>query len=912
VLGLYALLLLGAAIGGLAAQRAVLLSRLDRQIDNSFEQERRELEARVAAPDPVTGRPSTADAAAIFDRFLAREAPGANEAFITFVDGRPYKATPTPLPLEATEVGRGWASLRQGQQGEMSTAAGPVRYMAVPLQHEGSTRGVFVVASFLASERREIDTLTRTSGMVALLILMSATAAAWVVAGRLLRPVSDVTRTARQITETDLTRRIPVEGNDEIAELGRTFNAMLDRLGAAFETQRNFVDDAGHELRTPITIVRGHLELMDVSTEDQQETVELVTAELDRMSRIVDDLLLLAKAEQRHFVRPEPVELVDFTRGVLAKSRALGQRRWLLDATAEGTTILADPQRLTQAMLNLTRNAVEHTETGAEIGIGSARDGNVVRLWVRDRGRGVRPADRERIFERFARGRGEPRASDGAGLGLAIVRAVAVAHGGTVELVSTPGWETTFTIVIPVDVDKDGGAGASPAAIRPAATASHHDVAGDTVELAGVDVGDGAGGTPPPGDGHGSAGDHEPTPGVRSAVRAVVLEGFFTRLGFGIVTFALPLYALKLGLSLTEVGLVAGAKALTEPVVKPLVGAAVDRLGARRCYLAAVTIRFLAGFLLFTATSLGGLLAVRLLQGAASAARDPASITVLARQSRKRLGRTFSLAIGARDIANASAGVVGGAVLAVTGGNFTTLWTMVLVISVIPVLVVWFGVRDLPDAGGETDAELQTPAPEPPTRLLRNPFLRLVAGLGLLAGFTAHMTHSLFQVYAKEEAGLSDGQIGLIYSISVVGLIVIGPVAGMVADRYGTGVLAGTRGVANAVSSLVYVAFPSFVGALAGRMVDDGGKAAFRPTWGTLVAGAAQRAGARRGRVAASLDTALSIGEAAGPLVAGLIWDIWGFVAMFAVRAVLGVATELTLGRRLRATPEGEPVTVSP
>ena len=413
----------------------------------------------------------------------------------------------------------------------------------------------------------------------------------------------------------------------------------------------------------------------------------------------------------------------------------------------------------------------------------------------------------------------------------------------------------------------------------------------------------------PNGGGAESDDDAQREPEARSLVRAVVLEGFFTRLGFGIVTFALPLYALQLGLSLTEIGLVAGAKAMTEPVVKPLVGLAVDRVGARRCYLAAVVIRFLAGLLLFFTTTLGGLLGVRLLQGAASAARDPASITVLARQARHRLGRTFSMTIGARDLGNVLAGVIGGGVLSVSGGNFTALWTVVLVVSLVPVLVVWVGVRELRPED-EDDVRPETSLPEQPVRMLRDPFLRLVAGLGILAGFTAFMTHSLFQVYAKEEAGLSDGQIGLIYSLSVVGLLTIGPLAGVVADRNGTGVLAGARGLANTLSSALFVVFPRFGGVLAGRIVDDAGKAAFRPTWGALVASAAQRAGHRRGRVAGGLDTALSIGEAAGPLLAGLIWDAWGFVALFAVRALLGVTTELTLGRRLRSTPAGEPVEV--
>ena len=166
------------------------------------------------------------------------------------------------------------------------------------------------------------------------------------------------------------------------------------------------------------------------------------------MARIVDDLLVLAKSEQPDFVRPEPVELADLTGDLLAKAQALGQRRWVLDASATGI-VRADRQRVTQAVLNLARNAVEHTGSGDEIGIGSRWDGPMVRLWVRDRGPGIDPAEQERIFERFARGRTGARRSDGAGLGLAIVRTVATAHGGGIELDSSPGEGAKFTLALP-------------------------------------------------------------------------------------------------------------------------------------------------------------------------------------------------------------------------------------------------------------------------------------------------------------------------------------------------------------------------------------------------------------------------------------------------------------------------------
>jgi signal transduction histidine kinase len=280
-------------------------------------------------------------------------------------------------------------------------------------------------------------------------VLFIASALAWVVAGRILAPLRLLTETARSISETDLSRRIPVTGQDEIAELARTFNAMLDRLQGAFGTQRSFVSDASHELRTPITIVRGHLELLGDDPQERRETVALVTDELDRMSRFVDDLLLLAKAERDDFLRIEEVELGALTDELMDKATALGKRRWLLASRGEATMV-ADRQRLTQAVMGLAQNAVQHTKDGDAISIGSTVDGDEASLWVRDTGPGISRSDQERIFERFARTSASRRRSEGAGLGLSIVRAIAEAHGGRTEVDSRPGDGATFTIVVPL------------------------------------------------------------------------------------------------------------------------------------------------------------------------------------------------------------------------------------------------------------------------------------------------------------------------------------------------------------------------------------------------------------------------------------------------------------------------------
>jgi two-component system, OmpR family, sensor kinase len=308
----------------------------------------------------------------------------------------------------------------------------------------------------LGQERREIEEATQIAAGVSLVVLLIASALAWVIAGRVLAPLRTLQTTAHAITETDLTQRIEVQGDDEIAELGRTFNAMLDRLEAAFASQRAFVSDAGHELRTPITIVRGHLELLGDDPREREETVALVTDELDRMARFVDDLLLLARAEQADFLHLAPLDLDVLTDELYNKAKALADRDWRLSGRGTGT-VTADRQRLTQAVMQLAQNAAQHTRDGDRIALGSAIDDGAARLWVADSGPGIPAAERDEIFERFRRGGDGRRRSEGAGLGLAIVRAIAEAHGGRVELETREGAGATFTLIVPTEPPQEDG-----------------------------------------------------------------------------------------------------------------------------------------------------------------------------------------------------------------------------------------------------------------------------------------------------------------------------------------------------------------------------------------------------------------------------------------------------------------------
>jgi signal transduction histidine kinase len=447
------LVLVALAVGAsIVVARSLLIAQLDERLDRELAQE----VSKFRSFSNEYGGPADVDA--LLTRYLREKVPDHNETFFSIVDGRAARRVVADAPAhldtdpalvdqlaDTTTPAYGWAE----------TTAGRVRYAVVPSEVEGDPRSAQLVAvQFRDLERAEIDESMLVLALVGVGALIVAGAVGWFVAGRVLAPVRAVRTTAERISESDLTRRIEVRGSDDVAELARTFNSMLDRLEGAFATQRRFLDDAGHELRTPITVIRGHLEVMGEDPEERESAMRLVIGELDRMKRMVDDLVLLAKSHEPDFIHPGEVELAELTVELLAKARVLGNRRWRLAAVSE-ETVLADGQRLTQALVQLTDNAVAHTREGDVIEVGSAVSDGRVELWVRDSGPGVRDEVRERIFERFARANGDP-TREGSGLGLAIVASIAEAHGGRVRLESTPDHGATFTLDLPLR--RPGGA----------------------------------------------------------------------------------------------------------------------------------------------------------------------------------------------------------------------------------------------------------------------------------------------------------------------------------------------------------------------------------------------------------------------------------------------------------------------
>jgi len=403
---------------------------------------------------------------------------------IIIIDGELFRSNPHYLiePISpGSQLFTSWKNLTQSLVEEYAASSdiGAVLYSADPLMLNGEQRGVFVVAHTSAGERQEALVSVYLFARLMIVTLLLSLVCSWLSAGRLMAPIAELSKAAKSVSESDLTQRIsPPQGNGELANLANTFNAMMDRIQATFDSQRDFINDAGHELRTPITIMQGHLELLDDDPQEIKETIELVMDELERMGRLVNDMVLLAKSERPDFLKLETIDISHFTEELFAKAKALANRQWILKIEASGQ-IVGDRQKLTGALLNLLRNATQYTQASDQITLSCAfGENHHICFSVSDTGEGITIADQQRIFSRFARGSNRQRKPEGSGLGLAIVNAVVEAHGGQVKLTSQPGQGATFQITLPPGIFLENSpvknpplrnAAQKPAAVPPSA-----------------------------------------------------------------------------------------------------------------------------------------------------------------------------------------------------------------------------------------------------------------------------------------------------------------------------------------------------------------------------------------------------------------------------------------------------------
>jgi len=331
---------------------------------------------------------------------------------------------------------------------------------------DGSTEATDETASGLrgfeeAVNQRALRQL-RIYSVVALAVLFVASIAiGWSVAGFVVRPIGRITTVARAIQGTDLSRRIGMGGpQDEFRELADTFDDMLDRLDDAFEAQRRFVQEASHELRNPLAVLRANLDVAiedeDASVEEFRDAAGVAQRAASRMSSLVDDLLLYAHHE-RPEVERDPIDLAAVVRETVADfvagAEAAGVE--LVADVAERLPVVGDPSALRRGLANLLSNAIRVSDPGGAVEVTAGHDAEKVWMAVRDEGPGIADDDLQRVFLRFWRGDRSSAREDGrSGLGLAIVRQVAEGHGGQTTVRSTVGVGSTFTIWLPRYVDR--------------------------------------------------------------------------------------------------------------------------------------------------------------------------------------------------------------------------------------------------------------------------------------------------------------------------------------------------------------------------------------------------------------------------------------------------------------------------
>jgi MFS family permease len=380
-----------------------------------------------------------------------------------------------------------------------------------------------------------------------------------------------------------------------------------------------------------------------------------------------------------------------------------------------------------------------------------------------------------------------------------------------------------------------------------------------------------------------------------ASVTALVAEGFLSRLSFGIVKFALPLYAYHLGLSLREIGFLAAVTGIVTLVLKPGTARLADRFGCKPMLLGAIGLRSLVSLLLVFAVAPWHLYAVRSVHGAATSLRDPSVNALLAEHGgKKAVASAFAWYQTAKTLAGSLGAAVAGILLTATGSNYRLVFAAAFLLSMLPLLPVGRFVRERAQNDATENAAAAQPAeadpvpsadPGAPATL---PFI----GLGFLISGTSQMVSPLLPVLATQYAGLTAGEAGAVYLASTA-VILVGPGFGWLSDHVSRTLVLRIRSGANTASSLIFLFAPNLAGFAVGAVVDGLGKAAFRPAWGALMAHVAGFDRRRRAYTMGLISMGEDGGEIAGPIAAGFLWNAYGAAAMLGVRAAVAVVSEI-------------------
>jgi uncharacterized protein YjbI with pentapeptide repeats/MFS family permease len=387
------------------------------------------------------------------------------------------------------------------------------------------------------------------------------------------------------------------------------------------------------------------------------------------------------------------------------------------------------------------------------------------------------------------------------------------------------------------------------------------------------------------------------------ALLSIVAEGFLSRLSFGLVSFALPLYALHLGMSLPEIAFLDSLNVIVALALKPVAGWAADRFGLKPSFTIAVSLRTLVALLLVFVGSPWQLYVIRAVHGMSDSLRDPSVNTLITEHGgKKAIASSFAWYQTAKSLAGAVGKAVAGIVLTLTAGHYPIVFVIAAILSALPLYTV---ARFVPEGNkgaklAKTSDKKKNEPAAPPAEEVQPPadkklWLTVLqfAGLGLMISSTAGMLSGLLPILMTEYAGLSEAEAGIVFTISSIVTLLSGPMFGWLADNFNRKLVLSIRSIANVFSSVIYMAGANFWGVSLAKAVDDMGKAAFRPAWGTLLAQVSSLDRRRKARIITYMDMGDDIGSIAAPILAGLIWNAYGLTVLMLVRIVLAIATEI-------------------
>ena len=381
---------------------------------------------------------------------------------------------------------------------------------------------------------------------------------------------------------------------------------------------------------------------------------------------------------------------------------------------------------------------------------------------------------------------------------------------------------------------------------------------------------------------------------------AMVAEGFLSRLSFGVVNVALPLYMHReLGMSVAQIGFVISLNTIVAMLFKPVMGSLADRFGLKRSLSVSVALRSAVTLLLAAASTPLQIYAARSVHGLSVALRDPVVGALIAEHGgKKRIAQTFAWYQTAKSAAGNLGKAMAPTLLLASGENFTFVYLVAFAMSMLPIIVVLRYVRDPPpfsavSAVGVAAAEAkEKKAAEAGATGVPKSAIASFMGLGFFVSATANMLSGLFPLIVTDYAGLSDGVLTIAYLIGTAAAFT-GPIFGWLSDNVGNKIVLSLRSAANVFSSVLYIVAPTVVGVFAGKTLDDMGKAAFKPAWGAMMARVSDMDKRRRARMFGLMTAGEDAGEIAAPIAAGALVLAWGYPVMLGVRIGLAVVTEI-------------------